>query len=540
LNEGGVLTFIVPSSFLQNGRSFAKEQIVARGGELIEAYRLPEGIFEDTTIGTDIVVIKKTGNGHVGDFTSDAFFQDNPSNILGEIRTRKNKFGREENYVFGESADVKAYIKTLGETYKEISDNRRAEYEDYKEYIKNEEKAVKQDFYSPTLSKAFNDIQRVKYNVVKRDVLDKYDSIELNARNNKLFQRFTDEAMNHIDTMSDGMATTKTVQDLYYEMESSAGPGGYIDYERQAKPAKKPTKTTPKTPEIVPEGKVSENKKTLEKTAKKRETVQDIGGVPTVDRQILNDWGATEEEIQIFAATQQDGSVPFREEWKEYLNYFSGKWYHDINYFSGDIRQKLEVLGGDHQHVSKEQYKKQEDGLIAILPKEKTVQDISFDPLDRFIQETETAGVLQGWDPKKREYFSHNKTILDEFGEYMREIPKGILKGGVERGDIMRFVSGDRARADTKQIMSHIKSEAKRFFNEFIKTKLDYEIQEKIAERYNREKNSYVRPKYDQIPVVVEGMAEEFRGKKFHLSETQKTGVGFLVNKGSGLIAYGV
>ena len=195
--------------------------------------------------------------------------------------------------------------------------------------------------------------------MVKRDVLDKYDSIELNARNNKLFQKFTDEANTHIDTMSDGMAATQTVQDLYYEMESSAGPGGYIDYERQAKPRKKTTKTTQETPKIVPESKVSENKKTIEKTAKKRETVQDIGGIPTVDRQILNDWGATEEEIQIFAATQQDGSVPFREEWKEYLNYFSGKWYHDINYFSGDIRQKLEVLGGDHKHISKEQYKKQ-------------------------------------------------------------------------------------------------------------------------------------------------------------------------------------
>jgi hypothetical protein len=65
LNEQGTLIFIIPSSFLNNGRSFAKEQIVANGGELVAAYRLPEGMFEDTTIGTDIVVIKKTGQGHV-------------------------------------------------------------------------------------------------------------------------------------------------------------------------------------------------------------------------------------------------------------------------------------------------------------------------------------------------------------------------------------------------------------------------------------------------------------------------------------------
>lgn len=65
LNEQGTLAFIIPSSFLNNGRSFAKEQIVANGGELVAAYRLPEGMFEDTTIGTDIVIIKKTGQGHV-------------------------------------------------------------------------------------------------------------------------------------------------------------------------------------------------------------------------------------------------------------------------------------------------------------------------------------------------------------------------------------------------------------------------------------------------------------------------------------------
>lgn len=181
-------------------------------------------MFEDTTIGTDIIVIKKTGDGHVGDFTNDAYFQDNPSAILGEIRTRKNRYGREESYVFGDREEVRDYIKSMQETYKEIADNKRKEYEDYKEYMRNEEKNVKQEAYSHTLSKAFNDIQRVKYNVVKRDVLDRYDSIELNASKNKLFQRFTDEALSHIDTMSDGMAATQSVQDLYYEMESYAGP----------------------------------------------------------------------------------------------------------------------------------------------------------------------------------------------------------------------------------------------------------------------------------------------------------------------------
>ena len=75
----------------------------------------------------------------------------------------------------------------------------------------------------------------------------------------------------------------------------------------------------------------------------------------------------------------------------------------------------------------------------------------------------------------------------------------------------MRYINGERARADTQKIKGYIKSETKRFFNEFIKTRLDYETQQKIAEKYNIEKNSYVRPQYDRIPVEIRGMAEEFR-----------------------------
>lgn len=287
----------------------------------------------------------------------------------------------------------------------------------------------------------------------------------------------------------------------------------------------------------MPEGKVSENKQTLQKTAKKKEIVQDIGGVPTVDRQILNDWGATEEEIQIFAATIQGGEVPYREEWKEYLNYYNGKYYHDINYFSGDVREKLERLQEQSLNMTKEQYQKQKEGLEKVIPNDKTVQDISFDPLDRFITEFETGGTEReynkGWQDVPQ-------TLRHLFFKYLENVPRQLLGHGVQKIDIQNYVNGDRARSDTKRIMGYIKSESKRFFNEFIKSSLDYELQQKIADKYNREKNAYVRPKYDRIPVVVEGMAEEFRGKKFHLSETQKTGVGFLINKGSGLIAYGV
>ena len=56
--DGGTLIFIVPSSFLNNAVSKGKESI-AKNATLVSAYRLPEGVFEDTTIGTDILAFKK-------------------------------------------------------------------------------------------------------------------------------------------------------------------------------------------------------------------------------------------------------------------------------------------------------------------------------------------------------------------------------------------------------------------------------------------------------------------------------------------------
>lgn len=192
--------------------------------------------------------------------------------------------------------------------------------------------------------------------------------------------------------------------------------------------------------------------------------------------------------------------------------------------------------------ISDEQYNTQRAGLERVLPKDKTVQDISFDPLDRFISEFPTGKEKTVWVTKngRRDWEHVEQQVKDLFFDYLHEVPRGLLRNEVQKGDIINYVNGDRARSDTKRIMGYIKSESKRLFNEFIKTTLDFELQTKIAEKYNKEKNAYVRPRYDRIPVSIEGMAEEFRGKKFHLSETQKTGVGFLVNKGSGLIAYGV
>lgn len=60
LKAGGLLVFIIPSTFLQNNSNYGPfKQWLTENAELMEAYRLPKGVFDFTEIMTDIIVFKK-------------------------------------------------------------------------------------------------------------------------------------------------------------------------------------------------------------------------------------------------------------------------------------------------------------------------------------------------------------------------------------------------------------------------------------------------------------------------------------------------
>jgi hypothetical protein len=59
LNPGGLMVFIIPSNFLQNASKYNKvKEKISKLATLVDAYRLPTGVFNTTDIGTDIVVFK--------------------------------------------------------------------------------------------------------------------------------------------------------------------------------------------------------------------------------------------------------------------------------------------------------------------------------------------------------------------------------------------------------------------------------------------------------------------------------------------------
>lgn len=435
-NDKGILVYIVPSSFLNGTKETRAKVAIAKQAYLLDAFRLPEGMFEDTQVATDVLVFKKGTEFQNSELLYDGgFFKENPDRVLGTETERKNRFGRDEKAVTGSKESALAKLSELA--------------------------------------------GKIEY------------------------------------------GPKKAIESLGRDMDVSKA---------EAAAAAAPKAPGTKTRQI-------------ERAPKKPEKVTDVSGIPTLESQTLNVGNATVQELEIFAAQEADGTVPASEveahpEWAPYLNYENGRYYHDVNYYSGDVRAKLETLERDKKKMDAAQYERQKAGLLAVLPAEKRIDEITFDPLDRFVTKIDTGKekrVYKGWNSE-----TVPMTVEDAFVDWVHGIDRKLIGYGVQKGDIENFVRGNRQRANTKHITVHIKSESRRLFNQFMRDGLDAETQKKIVEEFNRTKNSYVRPEYDRIPVVVKGMATEYHGQPFQLSPTQRNGVGFLVNKGSGLVAYGV
>jgi hypothetical protein len=94
LREGGIMAFVIPSSFLRNGDSAIKQKIAGKG-KLLEAWRLPNGTFNTTGVGTDIVIIRKE-KGDPSQFSDNAYFAGNSDKVIGTETTRIGRFGEEQ------------------------------------------------------------------------------------------------------------------------------------------------------------------------------------------------------------------------------------------------------------------------------------------------------------------------------------------------------------------------------------------------------------------------------------------------------------
>lgn len=96
LKKDGILAMVLPSYFLDNRVKHTRDIIKKEGGNLIDAYRLPDNLFQGAKITIDIVFLKKGNTGNNWLYTRktkvknhlmpiNEFYIQHPKKILGDL-----------------------------------------------------------------------------------------------------------------------------------------------------------------------------------------------------------------------------------------------------------------------------------------------------------------------------------------------------------------------------------------------------------------------------------------------------------------------
>lgn len=97
LKEGGTLAMVVPSGFIRSGMGKGGKAEIAKIAHLVEAWRLPNGSFDNTEVGTDIVVFKKGAGkfptSNLEFISNDYYFKNYPNNVLGTTTKKQTRYG---------------------------------------------------------------------------------------------------------------------------------------------------------------------------------------------------------------------------------------------------------------------------------------------------------------------------------------------------------------------------------------------------------------------------------------------------------------
>ncbi|WP_294429166.1 SNF2-related protein [uncultured Treponema sp.] len=523
LKDGGILAFVVPSSFLRGKNGKGKEAI-AKKGKLLEAWRLPKGTFSSTDVGTDIIVIQK-GKGDIADYCDNKYFADNESHVIGHETEGKDRFGKPTKIVNLPEG------KTVAEAISMI-DTKAVEV---KEIAKNVEvKTVQAD-----LSKRFTVIGKLQVGA------------ELTR---------PDGAKGKITYITDGGM-------IGYEFDSKTNPGGRTSLEDFAVLDDKETaeEISRKRSEAM---KGNDNaKKAFHKQIVKKATKGDVF-TPSIGKNMTaQEFNAKyskdipEADMKFWKVTDWEGKVDVtkltdeeREELGKNKNFVTdenGNIVNVANYASGNIVEKLAKLEAEKDRISKESYEEKKAILEAVLPARKNIMQFTISPKENFaLQFKDDDGI--SLKDKFLAYCGFNENGRIGWNSHC-PIPKSELADGMTMQDIWDYVNQipvrtERTRnpedAETAKMFAEQKKNARRetterLFNKWLR-ELPERQQNAIEDEWNARFNSRVNPDYKKIPLFVDGMNTHKGKKKFDMTEQQIKGVSMLCNKGNGILAYDV
>ena len=548
MNEGGTLAMVLPSSWLNRADKLS-------GAELTDAYRLPNGAFKATDIGTDIIILKKNSQRQSHDITT--YFQQNPEKVLGETVLKKNRFGREEDYIKG----------NLDEALTRLQEFTSQKTQQVPQKAQQVSQGVQLDMFAafdnaPTLPATKVSIAEKKEKVPN----DEYNTLLTEAQEKVkqtiiVFQNIKFKSLAILTEWDNYAALLKKLERkgakfTKEELTDITKKANNIIKSYSPKPEKEeksqdvtiPTKSArhKQSEENTGEYKVQStpdiSKKVLKYQFVKNDTV--------VDTALQNSLNITPKQVKAFADTNYDGELNNYQEHQQYANYYKGKYIHDFYYAEGDIYEKLERLTIDFagrldDEEVKSQYNKQKALLESVLPPKKQLEDIVISPNHEFVHNFDLGKVeKEVYNQYMRRYdmVKVNYNLAESFKDFVSKLPSQALEPS-SSWEVKEFVDNQTVTGSDKErnalIRERRKEVANNLFQKFLREELPDDIKERFVNEFNRKYNNLHIPDYSQFPLFSK-INQNFKGKPLELTEVQRAGIGRLTTKGVGLLAHEV
>ena len=596
-DENSLLAFIVPSGWLRSGNDKIKE-LIASKGTLIDAYRLPNGAFDSTDVGTDIVLLKKETRGesdwdadlfglewreHLSYFNNDQFFKQHPEKILGVESTRSGRFGEENCVNLPEGVTLEDELAKIGE---QLGVNYNAAR-------------------SPVLSKSLKEQIYEKY--IEADIEPVFSDKEGYAR--KIAQelasaletrRLADVGTirSHLSLNNDRISfeEKKLVKEIFEENTGLKLPEFINDhdvFDKQMNQVVSEWANDSLKEEIKPS--VTPGSSLQSEPVEQKKPVLTKSPVMTAeDFNKLYGKQFKEEDLPIWKATNWEGIIDrsklsFEEDNQlhsnpNYVEVEPGKFTHKVLFESGDIAEKKvhyqNEINTETDSAKLELYKKNLAQLESVTPPLIPMERLHFGVNTTLAEEFEVEQINEEGKIEKinlQESFilwAAGHTLQSAYSDHSRYWRGGIdfttaniseedFPPNVSWNDIVDYIDKKPVKADKvlgtwRKDEDEIKAEkaqhkkeadekrmarsetADKLFDKYLHEGLSEKVREQVVAEYNRRFNSYIIPDYSKLPLFISGMSRTKGNEKFKLYDQQIKGVSFLSNKGNGLLAYDV
>ncbi|ATN08093.1 restriction endonuclease subunit R [Chryseobacterium indologenes] len=522
LKDEGVLAMVLPSGWLNRKKDL-------ENAELLKAFRLPTGAFAGTQIGTDIVILKKSSQ--IIKHNISDYFEKNPENILGEIREKSNRYGRMELYVHGTLEDALARLQRL-ETNKQterignlfedllseppkqtvnqhsIPLQNKDTTESISEGIADEENSdVNHNEVREKIDTVLSKLNSIKFKspaVLKE--IDKYKKLQFEIADQP--NKFSKDRINEILKKAERFISSHKDKNTEYRVQTK--------------------------PEL--------KKGILKYLFSKADDV--------VNTSLQNSSDITPEQIDAFRDTNYDGTLNNYGKHYQFANYLDGKWVHDFYYGEGNIYSKLEQLEIDFKDKlavggTEDQYNKQLNLLLNVLPKPKTFDEIFISPNHEFVHQFALGQVEKeryNYNTKANEVVVVDYNLAEKFKDFVGTLSSEAFQGS-SAWEVRQFVDNETVTGSDKErnalVRERRKAAANDLFQKFIREELSDELREQFVKDFNRNYNNIHVPDYSKFPLFSK-IYKNFKGSELKLTEVQKSGIGRLTTKGVGLLAHEV